>query len=175
MRAGIKSISIIFFIFLISVVIAGCITPSGNAVSPSITIALPAQPSDFAVTISTSGLGNVTGTVTRNFSEIQSGNYRDIPVLLDLKNSTYCGYSNQSDYSAVARVALQNPRIREMLQEGGIVKGIYVWGPPSFTKEQSEHPCEYLYTTFELDYHGKGETALINATTNSVIMPPDVS
>jgi hypothetical protein len=173
MIARITRVSIIFSIFLVSIIIAGCTTPAVKNSPLTITGPTDTQPVDFVVAISTNGLGNVTGTITRNFSEIQSRNYRDIPLLLNLKNSSYCGYSSVSNYSAVADVALHDSQIRKMIQDGGIIKGIYVWGPSSYTKEQSGDPCAQFYVTLELEYHGKGETALINETTHTVILPPD--
>jgi len=175
MKPGITHLSIISFIVLTSIVIAGCIAPSGKTSSPPVTISQASHPADFVITISKNGLGNVTSTIRRNLSEIQSRNFSEIPVLLDLKNSSYCGYSSASNYSAVADVALHDSRIQNMLIDGGIVKGIYVWGPPSFTKEQSEDPCAQFFVTLELDYRGKGVTALINESTGKVILPPEFS
>jgi hypothetical protein len=60
-----------------------------------------------------------------------------------------------------------------MLIDGGIVKGIYAWGPPTLTKEQSEDPCSHFSVTLELNYRGKGVTALINESTGSVILPQE--
>ena len=174
------SISMLILIFFIMVLHTGCVSPLGKNPAPPIPVSPEITPNtshmeDFSILISKNGLGNVTGTITKNFSEIQTGNYADIPVLLDLEHSSYCGYNAASNYSRVADVALHDSRIQKMLRNGGIIKGIYVWGPPSYTKEQSSNPCAFLSVTLESDYRGKGVTALVNESTRTVILPPDLS
>lgn len=164
-------ISIIF----ISVCTVGCINQSETTVSPPVTVSQSSLPTDFPIAISQDGLGNVTHTITRNLSEIQSSHYRDIPVLLDLKNQTYCGYTSASDYPAYAEIALNDSRIQKILETGGVVKGMYVWGPPSFTKEDSHDPCALVSITLEINYGGTGVTALINNSTRTVVLPPEFS
>ena len=176
MNLKIKIAAIFSFIFLISVVIAGCTINSGKtgSATPS-TISQHLPPADFIVTISKDGLRPITNSINRNLSDIQSRNFTEIPVLLDLVNTSYCGYNTTSNYSAVADVALHDPRIQRILTNGGIVEGIYFWGPPSYTKEESENACSYCSVTFEMQYQGKNAMALINESMRTVILPPEFS
>jgi len=88
----------------------------GNS-PPTLENAIPAHPSvsvesdDSPVLISINGLGNVTDTSIKTYSDLQKDNYSDIPLILDLAHTTYCGYNATTNYSAVADVALHDPRI----------------------------------------------------------------
>lgn len=165
-------------IIFILVLTAACIQAPTPKTGPGTTLVttLPqpaAQPADFPVLISTNGLSPVSGTITKNFSEIAAGNYDAVPILLDLEHTSYCGYTRESDYTGACRISLEDPRIRGMLQNGGIIKGIYIWGPPLMTKEQAEHPCSLVSLTLELQYKGRNITALVNESTRTVILPDD--
>ena len=175
-----SSISILILIF-ISLLISGCVyAPEKNPASPATvstdTISNISHQDDFVILISKDGWAGIngTGTIAKNFSEIRTNNYTGIPLLLE-PNTSYCGYTPKSNYSRVAEVALNDSRIRKVLRNGGIIQGIYFWGPPVKSSEMTKDTCMYCYITLEFNYQGKHELALINETTNTVILTPELS
>lgn len=172
----------IFAFFIITIIgillITGCIKNGENspvsdenvtpAYSPS-----SVEPKDFPVLISTNGLGPINGTIKKNLSEIVADNYTVIPNLLEVEHTRVCDWGPESDLNGTRKTALQNSSIRGMLQNGGIIKGIFVWGSPRYTNEMSAHPCDYVSLTLEMEYQGRSLMALINETDRTVNMPGD--
>jgi len=171
----VMSYKILYFILfcIASVLISGCIHSSLKNVTFNNSSEKGLNSGDFIIHISQNGLNDPIRTISLNYSEVITRNYRDIPVLLDLSNTSYCSYSLETNFSTIAALALSDEKIQNILKNGGIVKGIYVWGPPSYTKEQSDHACAYVYPTLELEYKTKGITALVNETSRTVILPSE--
>jgi len=167
-----------FFAFIL---LCGCadITTSNNLTSaetptPHVTPSLPADFSvNISVEVSPEGFNNVTRTITRNFSEIKADNYTDIPNLMARYNEYVCGYNETTNFTRVSEVAFGDPRVQAMVRDGAIVKGIFFYSPPMFTKEDSADPCALIYMTMEFQYKGKPFEVIINETTRRVIFPDD--
>ena len=180
--------TLLILTFFLIILLCGCVqtTTSKNLTSvesptPDVTSSLPA---DFSVNISQDGQLeiNITRMIVKNFSDIKAHDYSDIPVLLndnitylndDNRYSTYfCGYNPASNYSRVSEVAFNDPRVQDMLRDGAIVEGIFYYSEwMSHTKEESMHPCEYMYIAMYILYKGHFLDIAINETTQRVIFP----
>jgi len=165
--------------FLMLTLIAGCIsTPEQPPTLPNTTTTNNSpQNDDFAIHINKDWRHGINGTdtITKNLSEIIANNYTDIPNLL--KPIDYdCGYTQTTNYSQVADVALHNPHIQKVLRNGGVIHGIYISKPEHHTEEMSqENYCNYVHITLEFTYQKtQHDAAWINATTRQVLVDSDV-
>ena len=173
MRQSVIPLIIIIFLALILISGNAYLRWKKNPVPPQpvspVVFTNNTSPDDFSITISRNGFGNITDTLSKKFP----GSWRiiqtDIPVLLDLAHTTYCGYNASSNYSAVADVALHDPHIQKYLRDGAVIRESMSGGPHYDTIRRSM--C-WSFPDAGIGLSGQEHNGSINETSRTVILPP---